>query len=155
MTSVDTPVAVNLLNISDWGIPFTRLDTFILEIILRQAGPNSIRCINKNGRAVANAQAKKERDDRAKTVEGQEENWTAYATVCLTIEKNADNLHEKIRIIVRGDCDILIAMVRAAFGRLVLGGALCKSRYQLSADMMDGPRVLYGYRRYKTIFPIR
>jgi hypothetical protein len=152
MTSVDTPVAVNPC---DWGILGTRLPEEILEIILRQAGPNSIRCLNKNGRAVANAQAKKERDDRAKTVEGQEENWTAYATVCLTIEKNADNLHEKIRIIVRGDCDILIAMVRAAFGRLVLGGALCKSRYQLSADMMDGPRVLYGYRRYKTIFPIR
>jgi hypothetical protein len=152
MTSVATQVAVNP---GDWGILGTRLPEEILEIILRQAGPNSIRCLNKNGRAVANAQAKKERDDSAKTVEGQEENWTAYTAVCLTIEKNTDNLHEKICIIVRGDCDILIAMVRAAFGRLVLGGALCKSRYQLSADMMDGPRVLYGYRRYKTIFPIR
>jgi hypothetical protein len=153
MTSVDTPVAVNL-NTSDWGILGTQLVTCNLENILRLAGPNSIRCINKNGRALANAWAKKERDDRAKTVEGHEENWTAYTTVCLTMEKNADNLRGKIPIFVRGDCDILIAMVRAAFGRLVLGGAVCKSRYLLRADTMDDPRILHGYRRPKIIFPV-
>jgi len=100
MTSVDTPVAVNL-NTSDWGILDTQSpEDIILETILRLAGPNSIRCINKNGRALANAWAKKERDDRAKTVEGHEENWTAYTTVCLTMEKNADKLRGKIPIFV-------------------------------------------------------
>jgi hypothetical protein len=69
------------------------------------------------------------------------------------IETNADNLYGKIPIFVRGDYDVLVAMVRAAFGRLVLGGTLCKSRYLLGADMMDDPGILCC-RRFKIIFPV-
>jgi hypothetical protein len=127
-----------LIKSSDWGVLGSKINEItVLEKILRSVGHNSIRCINTNGCKLANIWLKEERDDRARAVEGSKENWTAYNVVCLMVEKNMDSLNPNLPITVRGNCDVLVVMVRAAFGHCVLGGTLPKHPYLLGASMTD------------------
>jgi hypothetical protein len=134
MNSVATPVTVNP---RDWGTLGTLLNENTLEHILGLTGHSSIRCINKNGRALANKWLKEERDDHARAVKGSKENWTAYKVICFMVDKNVDSLNPNLPITVRGDCEVLIEMMRAAFGRFVLGGTT-RNDMGLCSDMMDG-----------------
>ena len=152
-----------LVKSSDWGILGTWLDDTTLETILCRVGHTSILCINKNGRALANALLKEERDlantllkeerdDRARAVKGSEKNWTAHNLIYLMVEKNMDSLNLSLPITVRGDCEILMKMTRAAFGWLVLGSALSKTSYMLGADMMDD--TYYAYDSEDDFHPV-
>jgi hypothetical protein len=105
---------------SDWGILGTNLNGNLLDKIFCLAGHNSIRCINQNGRALANAQLKDGRDGRAKAIDGSQGSWTAYATICemLTNEHDIDAIH------VQANRDVVFTMLRAAFGPNALGCTL-------------------------------
>jgi hypothetical protein len=126
------------------------LDENTLAYILRQAGHSTIRCINKNGRTLANSTMNAERDDRAKTVQHSNDDWEAWTIIHRIVQgypmdnieydtfedhEYRDSIEHIIRdsikygicatkpthMIVKANSDILIAMARAAFGQLVLG----------------------------------
>lgn len=102
-----------------WGTLGT-LNENTLASILRLAGHSTVRCINKNGRALANSTMNAERDDRAKTVQHSSDDWKAWNVIHGIVQGlPTDN---PIPIIVNANSDILITMARAAFGQLVIGG---------------------------------
>jgi hypothetical protein len=108
---------------TDWGSIGAVIREESLYAILRMCGHNTIRCINRNGRTLGNAWMEQDRTDRAKAIMGSTKNWVAWRALCnmanRTMMRYAD-----VPITVRGDSDVLIAMARAAYGRLVVCGTL-------------------------------
>jgi hypothetical protein len=101
-----------------WGI-LGSLNDAVVESILRIVGHNGFRCINRNGRVLANAWMKDGWVSRAKAVEGSEDSWRAYTDIC---ELRFNHIGEAFH--VRGNSDVVLAMMRAAFGKNVLGCSL-------------------------------
>jgi hypothetical protein len=82
-----TLVDMVAIQCSDWGTTVIKLNENTLEKILCGARHNATRCINKNGRALANAWLREGRHDRARAVEGSKENWTAWNGLCHMVAK--------------------------------------------------------------------
>jgi hypothetical protein len=109
------------VNPRDWGVIGFSLPNSITEQILRCAGHNSIRCINKAGRTLANTWMKEGRDDRAKSVDGSAKNWTAYSTLYEMLRQEQP---DQPAIYLQANRDVVFAMMRAAFGEHILGSTL-------------------------------
>jgi hypothetical protein len=124
----------------NWGTLGSRIPECLLENILRSVPYESVRGVNRNGRVLANAWQVKDRDDRAKAVEGSTEGWSGYYRICELLKQ--DHQHEVT--CVQAKCDVVVAMIRAAFGRNVIGGAIPDITFQLIEYKSDVVLVLPG-----------
>jgi hypothetical protein len=108
------------IKLEEWGTLATLAEN-TLDKVLRMAGSNVIRCVNKNGQALAHDWMWEGRDHRAAAVEGSQNNWTAYTEISRMASQPDDTFNPTY---VQGNCDAVVAMVRAAYGHNVLGCAL-------------------------------
>jgi hypothetical protein len=118
-----TPMATTVgLNVESraWGVLGTACNHDSLERILRIAGHNAIRSINRNGRALANRWLKDGQDGRAKAVEGSSLSWKAFETLRGMVSHKTHYRDPPVH--THGDSEVLIEMAQAAFGKSVVTG---------------------------------
>jgi hypothetical protein len=131
------------LQLDAWGILGMHFNDQLLESILVIAGHNTIRCTNRNGRALANKWLKNGRDGRAQAITGAEQNWTAYTTIC---EMIAMETHSDVPYVtVQANIGIVYTMLYAAFGQNVLGCSLYQfSNCTQASHLFDRAMVFQG-----------